>query len=173
MSLPSAFTVFQRHQAGVLPVGDVDLVVTQHGFDGVTQQGGVVARQGGHNQYRRLVFQFCQGCGVIRITLETQQFAKWLFNFDTFMNGHVHTAYVHGADAKLWFFVIFAQAVKQVIACGHALGHGVLAGQAVVIAVKLGCRLRHAGKGLHKRALSFVNLIKHGQASLNCCAAAI
>ena len=31
-------TLRQRNGTCVLPVGDVDLVVLQHGFDGVTQQ---------------------------------------------------------------------------------------------------------------------------------------
>ena len=35
--------VCQRHQASVFPIGDVNLVVFQHGLHGVTQQGGVVA----------------------------------------------------------------------------------------------------------------------------------
>jgi len=35
--------IAQRHQAGIFPVGDVDLVARQHGLDSVSQQGGIVA----------------------------------------------------------------------------------------------------------------------------------
>ena len=35
--------VCQRHQASVFPIGDVNLVIFQHGLHGVAQQGGVVA----------------------------------------------------------------------------------------------------------------------------------
>ena len=167
------FAVFQRYQAGIFPVGDVDLVVTQHGADGVAQQGGIVARQGRYDQHRGLVFEFGQGFGVIRIALETQQFAKSFFDLNALMDGHINAVHVHRADAELWLHIVFAQTVKQVITSGHALGHGVLAGHIALVAVELGCRLRQVGERLHKRALSFVDLIKHGEASLNCCAAAI
>ena len=58
------FAIFQRHQAGVFPVGDVDLVVLQHRFDRVAQQCGVVTRQRSHNQHGGLVLQFFQ-CGRV------------------------------------------------------------------------------------------------------------
>ena len=44
------FPLRQRNQTGIFPISDVDLVALKHGFDGVTQQGGVVPRQGGNNQ---------------------------------------------------------------------------------------------------------------------------
>ena len=103
----------QRHQAGVLPVSDVDLVVLQHGLDRVAQQGGVVARQGGHDQHHGLGFELGQGRGIVRETLEAAQLAKRLVDFDALVDGHVGLVDLDGADAELWLFVIFAQTVHQ------------------------------------------------------------
>ena len=36
------FAFRQRHDAGIFPVGDVDLVVSEHGLDGVPQQSSVM-----------------------------------------------------------------------------------------------------------------------------------
>jgi hypothetical protein len=43
------------HIAGVVPVGDVDVVVLQQRAHGLAQQRGEVARQRRHQQHRRLV----------------------------------------------------------------------------------------------------------------------
>ena len=43
----------QRHIAGVVPVGDVHVVVGEHGARGVVQQCGEVARQRRHDQHLR------------------------------------------------------------------------------------------------------------------------
>ena len=59
------FTIGQRHQACVFPIGDVDLVALQHGLDSVAQQGGVVARQGSHDQHHRLGLERGQGVRIV------------------------------------------------------------------------------------------------------------
>ena len=46
----------QRHVACVVPVGDVDIVVGQHGAHGVAQQRGEVARHRRHDQHLGLGF---------------------------------------------------------------------------------------------------------------------
>ena len=63
-------TFRQRHTAGVFPVSDVDLVVFQHGFHGVTQQRGVVAGQRGHDQHSGLTFKFAERVDIVGKTLE-------------------------------------------------------------------------------------------------------
>ena len=47
--------VFERHVAGVVPVGDVDVMVLQQGAGGFAQQGGEMAGQRRHQQHRRVV----------------------------------------------------------------------------------------------------------------------
>ena len=155
------FTIGQRHQACVFPIGDVDLVALQHGLDSVAQQGGVVARQGSHDQHHRLGLERGQGVRIVREAFETAQFAKRLVDFDALMNCHIDPIDLDGLDAKFRLFIIFAQPVHQRIACRHALcqrrlGHGVQR-----IAVKLCCSLGQIGKWLHDRALGFKNLIQH------------
>ena len=59
------FTIFQGHQTRIFPIGDVHLVVTEHGFDGVTQQSRVMAGQGRDDQHGGLILQLGQGCGVV------------------------------------------------------------------------------------------------------------
>ena len=44
----------ERHVAGVVPIGDVDVVVLQQGLDRVAQQRGEMARQRRHDQHARL-----------------------------------------------------------------------------------------------------------------------
>ena len=154
--------VRQRHGAGVFPVGDVDLVVFEHGFDGVAQQRGVVARQRGHDQHRRLAFELAQRRHVVRKPLEAAQFAKRLVQLDFFVNGDIHPVHIHRVDAKCWLFIVFAQAVHQVVAGGQALHHGQLRQRRVFLGQHLGSGLRQVHKRLHQRALGFVELIQHG-----------
>ena len=69
------FTFGQGHQAGIFPVGDVDLVVFEHGLDGVAQQRGVVAGQGRHDQHCGLPFELVQvvGSSVKRLKRRNSQ----------------------------------------------------------------------------------------------------
>ena len=116
----------QRHEACVFPVGDVDLVVFQHAFDGVAQQGGVVSRQRRHDQHSRLVLEVGQGGAVVCKTFEAAQFTKWLVDLNAFMDGNFDAAVDNVLNAKAWLFVILAQTVDQVIASRHTLNKGVL-----------------------------------------------
>ena len=98
----------QRHQAGIFPIGDVDLVVFQHGFDGVTQKSCVVARQGRNDQNSRLFFDGVERNGIVRKTLEATKFAKWFVNFDSLMNGNIYLAHMNRANAKFGLDIVFA-----------------------------------------------------------------
>ena len=144
------FTFRQRYQAGVFPVGDVDLVVLEHGFNGVAQQGGVVAGQGRHNQHGRLGLEFFQGGGVVAETLETAQLTKWLVDFNALVNGNVDAVHINGAQAKLWLFVVFSQTVHQVVAGGNTLRKRVLPQHRQRVAVDFGSRLSQVGERLHE-----------------------
>ena len=102
------FTVFQGHQTRVLPIGNVDLMVTQHGANGVAQQSCVVARQRRDDQHGGLVLQLGQGFGVVRVALETQQFTERFFDLDALMDGHIDPVHIDRSNAKLWLQVVFA-----------------------------------------------------------------
>jgi len=169
------FTVRQGHQTSVFPVGDVDLVVLQHGFDGVTQQGGVVARQRCHDQHGGLGLELGECGGIVRESFETTQLTERLVDLDALVHSDIGFVDLDGADAELWLFVVLAQAVHEGIASRSPLGHGRLRNRVQWVAVQLGCSLCQIGKRLHDRALSFKNLIKHVTVSLatKWCAAAI
>ena len=92
-------------------------MIFQHGLDGVTQQGGIVARQRGHDQHSGLALQASQRSSIIGEAFETAQLAKWFVNFNALMNGHIDFANLHSANAKLGLDIIFAQAVHEFIAC--------------------------------------------------------
>ena len=151
----------QRHHAGVLPVGDVDLVAFQHGAHGVAQQRGVMARQRRHDQHRRLHLQLFQRRRIVREALEAQQLAEGLVDLHALVDGHLDAIHVDLADVELGFLVILAQAVEQGIGGRYALRHGQLAQQGVAVAVGLGGGIGHVGKRLKQRTLRFVDLIKH------------
>ena len=153
--------VFQRHQARVLPVGDVDLVVLQHGAHGVAQQRGVVARQRRHDQHHRLVLQAGEGGRIVGKALEAAQLAKRFVDLDALVNRNVHALDLHRADAKFGLDVVLAQAVQQRVAGRHALGQRRLRHRVQRVAVELGCGLRQVGKRLHDGALGFVELVEH------------
>ena len=123
-------TLRHRHQAGIFPVGDVDLMVFEHGLNRITQQCGVVARQRRHDQYRRLTLEFGQCGRVIAETLEAAQFAKRLVDLNALMDGHGHAINVDRAQAELRLFVVFAQTVHQVVAGRNALCERALPEQA-------------------------------------------
>ena len=152
----------QRHQAGAAPVGDVDLVVLEHGAHGVAQQGGVMAGQRGYDQHHGLGFELGQRGRVVRKTLETAQFAKRLVDFDTLMDGHANAVHIDRGDVKFWFFVALAQAIQQVVAGRNTLRERDLAQGRRRVAVQLRGGLGKVGKGLHQGALGFVYLVEHG-----------
>ena len=154
--------VGQGHGAGVFPVGDVDLVVLQHGLHGIAQQRGVVARQRCHDQDSRLALKLGQRGRVVRETLETAQFAKRLVKFHPLMDSHAGAFHIDGLNAKGWLFVVFTQAVQQAVAGGHALGERIFAKRRQGVAVDLCSCLRKVNKGLHQGALGFIDFIKHG-----------
>ena len=112
----------QRHVACVFPVGDIDLVVFQHGLDGVAQQGRVVARQRRYDQHRRLVLELGERGRVVRKAFKAAQFAKRLVDFNAFLNRQGDSVYIHCVDVKRWLFITLAEAVHQAVACRHALG---------------------------------------------------
>ena len=128
-------TLRQGHQAGVFPVGDVDLVVFEHGLDGVAQERGVVARQRSHHQHHRLALELVQRGQIVRKTLEAAQLTKRLVDFHPLVNRHLDTVHVHRAQTKFRLFVVLAQTVHQVKAGRNALRHGQLAQRRQWIAV--------------------------------------
>ena len=85
------------HQAGVLPIGDVDLVVAQHGLDRVAQKCGVVAGKRGDDEYSRLVLCALQHFWVIAESFEAAQLAKRFVQLNAFVNCNVHTFDFDGA----------------------------------------------------------------------------
>ncbi len=155
--------VGQGYGACVFPVGDIDLVVFQHGLDGVAQQGGVVAGQGSHDQHCRLTLEFCERGGVIGEALEAAQLAKRLVDFNPFVNGNIGAVHIDGLDVEGRLFVVLAEPVNQAVTGGHALGKRVLPHGRQGIAVELCRGLCKVNKGFHQRALGFINLIQHGQ----------
>ena len=156
------FTFRQRHQACVFPIGDVDLVVLEHGLDCVTQQGGVVARQRCNDQNCRLLFDGAEcGC-VVCEALEAAQLTKWLVNFNAFMNGDIYITHMHCANAKFGLDIVFAQAVHEFVAGRYTLCQGRVAHGILGVCQHFGCYLGQFRKGLHDGALGFVDLVKHG-----------
>ena len=83
------------------------------------------------------------------------------------MNGYIDFANLHSVNAKLGLDIIFAQAVHQFIARRHAVSQLRLAKGVQRIAVHLGGGMGQVCKRLHERALSFVDLVKHGLKPLN------
>ena len=118
------FSVGQRHVACVFPVGDIDLMVFQHGFDRVTQQGGVVTRQGRYDQHGGLAFELVKRGRVVGEALETAQFAKRLVNFDALINDQVNTVGIDPVNVKSRLFVILTQTVHQAVTGRKALTEG-------------------------------------------------
>ena len=151
----------QRHHARVFPIGDVDLVVLEHGLHRVTQQGCIVARKRRHDQYRRLALEAIKRGRVIGEALEATQFAEGLGDFNALMDGDRDTLDVDRTDTELGFLVVPTQAVHEVEASGHALREGRLAEHGQRIGKNLGGGVRQVGEGLHHGALRFVQLVQH------------
>ena len=138
----------QRHQARVLPLGDVDLVVLEHGAHGLAQQGRIVARQGSDDQHHRLALEAGERLGIVAEALEAQQVAEGLGHLDPFLDRDLHPVDVDGADAELGLFVVLAQAVHQVEAGGQALRHRRHADRQHRVGEHLGRHLGQVGERL-------------------------
>ncbi len=82
----------QRHVANVVPVGDEDVVLRQHGAHGAAQQRGEVARQRCDQQHPRL-----RGLDVL---FEMQQRAERRGERGLLMHGHLAIADSHAIDAE-------------------------------------------------------------------------
>ncbi len=160
-------TLGQGHHAGVLPVGDVDLVVAEHGAHGLAQQRCVVARKRRNDQHHGLALEFFQGLGIVGEALESAQFTEGQVDFNALVDGNVHSIDRHGLDTETRLFVVFAQAVDQIVGRSNALGEWSLLQRRQRIAVELGGRQREIGKRLHEGALGFVDLVEHGAISKN------
>ncbi len=155
----------QGHEAGVLPVGDEDLVALQHGAHGVAQQRGVVAGQRGHDQHRGLALDGLERAGVVAEALEAAQLAEGLVQLHPFVDDHLVAVHLDGGDAEHRLLVVLAQPVQQVVAGGHALGIGRVAERRDRIAVDLGDGLCEFRERLHQGTLSFVEVVEHGGGS--------
>ena len=160
------FTLGQWHQTCIGPVGDVDLVVFEHGAHRIAQQRGVVARQRRYDQHHRLIFQLAQGAGVVGEALETAQLAKRFVQLNALVDSHANAIDIYGSDAKHWLFVALAQAVRQVVASRNALRQRRFTQWKHRVAIQLGSCLGKIGEGLHQGALCFINLIEHGVGSV-------
>jgi hypothetical protein len=141
------FAFGQRHQAGVFPVGDVDLVVLEHGAHGVAQQRGVVPGKRRHHQHHWLVLGLGQRGGVVGKAFETAQFAKGLVQLHPFMDGHAHAVHFHTGDVKGGLFVVLAQPVQQVVPRRNTLCHWDLVEWRQGVAEQFGRGLRKVSKG--------------------------
>ena len=119
-------TIGQRHRAGIFPVGDVDLVVFEHGLDCIAQQRRVVARQRGNNQHSGLALELGQRGRIIGEALEAPELTKRLVDFNSLVNGDIGPFNIQGLNVKCWLFVVFSQSVHQAVTGGHALGKRVL-----------------------------------------------
>ncbi|MNE98548.1 hypothetical protein D3C80_1970690 [compost metagenome] len=62
-----------RHLTGVLPVGDIDVVVLEEALDRAAQQGGVVTRQGSDDQDGRRLKRLARLLQVACVALEPDQ----------------------------------------------------------------------------------------------------
>ena len=155
------FTFSHRHDAGISPVGDVNLVIFEHGAHRVAQQRSVVARQGSHDQHGRLVLELGQRGRIIREALEATQFAKGFVDLYALMDRNGNPVHVDRLNTKNGLFIVFAEAVNQVITSGYPLRQWVLTHRGQLIAENLGRSLGEIGKRLHERALRFVDLVQH------------
>ena len=143
-------TFCQWHCAGIFPIGDVDLVIFEHGAHSVAQQRGVVARQRRNNQYCRLVFKFLQSGNVIGEALEANQITKRFAHFDALIDRNFNIAHFNCIDAEFRLQIIFAQTVHQIVARRHALHDGILAEWRFGVAQNFGRCLGKIDKRLHQ-----------------------
>ena len=120
-----------------------------------------MARQRRNNQDCRLVFELAQCVDIVSKPLEPHQITEWFANFSAFVNRDFDVPIVDGLNVKGWLFIVFAQAVNQVIASGHTLHERILSQGRRAVAVQFRSSLRKVNKWLHQSTLSFVDLVKH------------
>ena len=122
--------LFQRHHARVDPVGDVHVVVRQHGAHRVAQQRGKVPRQRRHQQHLGLRGDARQrGLGLATLlasrlfaghAFEPQQVAERLLDDDAFFDAHGLAVDDGAGQPERRLLVALRQAMKQFRAGGDA-----------------------------------------------------
>ena len=146
--------VVQAHVPGVVPVGDVDIVVLQQGACSFTQQGGKVTRQGGHQQHRRLVGQVGG-----RVFFEAQQGSKRQSQDAFFRDSQLPLPHLHRSDAVSRASVGESQARENVHG-GRHFSHQAALG--LVEPQRGAAALGQQAKGRQQVVLRLVGLVKHG-----------
>ena len=104
--------VDQGHVARVGPVGKVDVVIGQQGFDGAAQQGREMAGKRCDNEERRLV----AGC----VLAEVQEVAEWMRGDDLLADRDLPTVDRDLADAEIRPLVRHASVRQQLHRCRGA-----------------------------------------------------
>jgi hypothetical protein len=149
----------QRHQPGIDPVGDVHVVVGQHGAHGVAQQGRVVARQRRHDQHPGVLAVRRQPRG--QHALEVQQLAEWLVQDHFLDHRHLARADGGGAQAEGRLVVFLAEPVQQVVAGSQTARERGVRQWAVRRREQLGRGVGPDGKRIKKLPLPFVQVVEH------------
>ena len=142
----------QRHFARVLPVGDVDVMVLQHGLHGVAQEGGEVAGQGRDDQHLRL--------GRVDVLPEVQQAAEGQVERGLFDDQRFAVLDHHRLDAE------GLGDMRQLGACRHfQRGHKLAGSRRIRRAVQRRPHLQRSERGSAKRRrslhLGLVNVVPH------------
>ena len=104
----------QRHHARIGPVGDVDLVGRQEGFDGTAQQRRVMAGHRRHDQHPRL--RAAQRAG--QLAIEIQQPAERLFPDRADFDRGAHAVDLGVVEAPFGLAVTARGALEQFAAGG-------------------------------------------------------
>ena len=143
----------RRHLPGVLPVGDIDVMLCEQAAHRVAKQGGEMAGKRRHHQHDRVPGS--------PFALEMQEVAERRGSDNTFPHGQRPAAAQDLADAEFRLAVLAADALEQLAECADRAPGGMPGHRQERIGRRLPAGLGHHAGGRPGYALHLVKRVKH------------
>ena len=143
----------QRHHPGIGPVGDVDLMGRQKGFDRAAQQRRVMAGHRRHDQHTRLR----RTQRPRQLAIEIQQAAERLFPYDADFDRRAHAVDFGVVEAPFGLAVAARGPLEQFAAGGDGFAELGVRPRIERILKQDFCRVGHGARRIERRLRHLVH----------------
>ena len=140
-----------RHKAGVDPIGDIDFMGLDEGFDRAAQQRGVMARHRRDNQQFGLAHTV-----AVDHPVKMDQIAKGILPHDMLGHGNAHTVDLCGRQIECGLAIATRRALEQFASGGERAANSRFSGKIGRIIQHPPAGLCHRTRGTNQRMGSFV-----------------
>ncbi|MFO1033605.1 MAG: hypothetical protein U1E15_05840 [Hyphomicrobiales bacterium] len=148
----------QRHAAGIGPIGNINVMVREHGFHGVAQQRGIVAGHGGDDQQL--------GLAVDLLLAEMQESAEGHLPDHLFMDADGLALHVHFGDVEMRLAIAAGEALPEMQRGDSRPAENGLREGISAVFPEGGTRLQRRTPGCHGSVVHFIEMVEHDGPSM-------